>query len=214
MPLKVIIFDMGGVFIKIGSSPKIKELLEKCEHPEKFSQFWKSHWSYDFDANKITAEEFYNAVVSVLGYSGNFQDFLNDYCSILWPNEQMFGLLESLRTKNPKLDFWLLSNVSVVHWEYINKTWPNLITMFSKHFPSCAMYCVKPYGNIYKKMYEYGDEKPENTVFVDDQPINGLFPKKLGAKFIHFQKKEQLMAELASLGVIVRKYFRFYFKYL
>lgn len=203
MPLKVIIFDMGGVFIQVGSSPKIEALLDKCAHPEQFFPFWQSHWSYDFDSNKITPVNFYRVVVSALGYTGNFQEFIDDYCSLLRFDKDMFSFLQSLRIKNPQLEYWLLSNVSAVHWQYISNMWPNLLNQFSQLFLSWQMYCVKPYGNIYKKMYNDGQEKPENTVFIDDQPINGLFPKKLGARFIHFQNQDQLITELRSLDVIV-----------
>lgn len=203
MTPKVIIFDAGGVFIHINTSPKIKDFLSKCSYPEKNLKFMRSSSGSDFDAGKITSEDFYKRVVSVLGYTGNFSEFINDYCSLLWPDNQMFDFLKSLRANNPRLDFWLLSNVSISHWHYILGTWPHFIVPFSKLFLSFEMQCVKPYGNIYKKMYRIGNENPQNTVFIDDQPINGLFPKKLGAKFIHFENQNQLSLELQSLGIVV-----------
>lgn len=202
MPFKVIIFDMGGVLIDVDPERKNK-FTSKCARKEKINEFRASKAILDFDAGKITSVRFYYIVKDVLGYAGNFLDFTDDYNSILFPKNEMFDFLTLLRRKNPHLNFWLLSNVSGLHWKYISETWPDVISQFSKLFLSFEIGCIKPHREIYEAVYDEGNEKPENTIFVDDRFENGAYPFRMGAKFIHFETRARLAEELAFLGIAV-----------
>lgn len=61
---------------------------------------------------------------------------------------------------------------------------------------------VKPEPEIYKLLEERYGLTPENTVFIDDTPVNIEAAKKLGWKGIVYKDYEQTVSELNAMGVV------------
>jgi putative hydrolase of the HAD superfamily len=74
---------------------------------------------------------------------------------------------------------------------------------FQVFFSSCYLHTRKPEEMIYRIALEVTQRPPEESVFIDDRPLNLENPRKLGIKTIQYQGAEQLRAELKKYGVEV-----------
>ena len=60
---------------------------------------------------------------------------------------------------------------------------------------------IKPDPAIYQLLMERYDLKPEECIFIDDTPLNVEAARKLGIHGIDFHTREQVLQEMAALGV-------------
>ncbi|HYA97562.1 MAG TPA: HAD family phosphatase [Methylomirabilota bacterium] len=72
---------------------------------------------------------------------------------------------------------------------------------FSVFFSSCYVGKRKPDPAIYRMALEVTQRAPDQSVFIDDRPINLEQPRQLGMNTVHYQSAGQLRADLARLGV-------------
>jgi len=65
--------------------------------------------------------------------------------------------------------------------------------------------CIKPNEEIFKKMLDLADCKPEETLMIGDSEIDDVTPaKNLGMNAILFKDYEQLKAELTTFGISIK----------
>lgn len=79
----------------------------------------------------------------------------------------------------------------------------NLRKDFQAFFSSCYLNARKPEETIYKIALEVTQRPPENSVFIDDRPLNLENPRRLGMHVVHFQNAKQLRTDLQTLGIEV-----------
>jgi putative hydrolase of the HAD superfamily len=74
---------------------------------------------------------------------------------------------------------------------------------FQAFFSSCYLNHRKPEETIYKIALEVSQRNPEQSVFVDDRPLNLENPRRLGMHAVHHQNAKQLRSDLQALGIEV-----------
>ena len=74
---------------------------------------------------------------------------------------------------------------------------------FLVFFSSCYVRSRKPEEHIFRVALEVTQRPPEQSIFIDDRPLNLESPRRLGINVIHYENPEQLRAELRSHGVEV-----------
>jgi putative hydrolase of the HAD superfamily len=74
---------------------------------------------------------------------------------------------------------------------------------FQAFFSSCYLNHRKPEETIYKIALEVSQRNPEQSVYVDDRPLNLENPRRLGMHAIHHQNATQLRSDLKALGIEV-----------
>ena len=62
---------------------------------------------------------------------------------------------------------------------------------------------IKPDPAIYQLLMERYDLNPEESIFIDDTPQNVEAARKLGIHGIEFHTREQVLQEMAELGVTI-----------
>ena len=72
---------------------------------------------------------------------------------------------------------------------------------FVAFFSSCYVGLRKPDEAIYRLALEVTGRQPEESVFIDDRPINLEYAARLGMRAIQFEDPVQLERELARHGV-------------
>jgi putative hydrolase of the HAD superfamily len=72
---------------------------------------------------------------------------------------------------------------------------------FTAFFSSCYVGLRKPDEAIYRLALEVTGREPEESVFIDDRPINVEYAVRLGLRAIRFEDAVQLERELARHGV-------------
>ena len=74
---------------------------------------------------------------------------------------------------------------------------------FEAFFSSCYLNARKPEEHIFRVALDVSQRPPENSVFIDDRPLNLENPRRLGMHVIHHQTSDQLRRELQALGIEV-----------
>jgi putative hydrolase of the HAD superfamily len=74
---------------------------------------------------------------------------------------------------------------------------------FEAFFSSCYLNARKPEEHIFRVALDVSQRPPENSVFIDDRPLNLENPRRLGMHVIHHETPGQLRADLQELGIEV-----------
>jgi putative hydrolase of the HAD superfamily len=72
---------------------------------------------------------------------------------------------------------------------------------FESFFSSCYLGLRKPDPEIYRRVLQITQKKPEACVMIDDRDLNLECARELGMRTIQFQSATQLRSELARLGI-------------
>ena len=81
----------------------------------------------------------------------------------------------------------LLSNTNILHWEWAKKNYfenkgYSIDNCFNQIYLSFELRMCKPDTEIYKYVIQHAGIRPEETLLIDDSPINCRAAEKLGIK--------------------------------
>jgi putative hydrolase of the HAD superfamily len=197
--IKSIIFDLGGVILKINYSKTVDEFkkIGVLNFKEFYSQKKQTLLFDDFEKGKIKPEEF----ISSLKDSENLKikeiDFINAWNAMLLdiPIEK----LQFINGLKKDYKIFLLSNTNEIHIKKFEKDLKknNMLEQFYKCFDkiyySSRMGKRKPEKNCFNQVLEENGLIAENTLFIDDsiQHIEGA--EKAGIKTFHLEKNKSIL---------------------
>lgn len=84
---------------------------------------------------------------------------------------------EKLMELRGKYRLFLLSNTNDIHWQFcVNELFPyqggTIADCFEQVFLSYQMHLAKPDVEIFKEVLRLAELNPDETLFVDDSPVN------------------------------------------
>ncbi len=200
MSIKVVIFDMGGVLVRTeDTAPRVALGLRFGKtYTELDKIVFANKSSLRASRGEISARDHMQHVMRTLDLpetDETINNFIDEFFLGDEVDEEIVDYIQSLR---PRYQTVLLSNA----WDNLRKVlatkW-KIADAFDEIFISAEMGIAKPDPRIYKMVLEKLDVAPEETVFIDDFIKNIESARKLGMFGIHFQNKDQAMAELMSL---------------
>jgi FMN phosphatase YigB (HAD superfamily) len=129
----------------------------------------------------------------------SYDQFARFWADIFWAQAPVFQLAGSLQDR---YRVGLLSNIGEIHWNWLLLRFP----FFSRVEPGLQVLsfecgCMKPAEAIYREALDRAQDKPEYCVYIDDIPEYAESSRKLGIQGIHYQSPEQLLSDLAALGL-------------
>lgn len=203
--VKAIVFDFGNVIINIDldrsfqafadltfkSVSKIKTLFSEAEIFKKYETGFYSD------------DEFRDVIRQTLSYPLNDEEIDAAWNALLLdvPKERI-DYIENLRYKYP---VFLLSNTNGIHIDKCSQYFrtqhniPDFKKLFTEVFLSYKMGLWKPDYQIYQKMLDKIDFKPEEVLFVDDNQDNIDAAKDLGINAIKINPPESFIKILDNL---------------
>ena len=197
--IKNIIFDLGGVILKLDYS-KTEDEFKKIgvvHFKELYSQKKQTLLFDDFEKGKIKSEEF----ISSFKESGNLKikeiDFINAWNAMLL--EIPIENLQFINGLKKDYNIFLLSNTNEIHIKKFegdlktNNMLEQFYKCFDKIYYSSRMGKRKPEENCFNQVLEENGFIAENTLFIDDsiQHIEGA--KKVGIKTFHLEKNKSIL---------------------
>ena len=102
--------------------------------------------------------------------------------------------------RTPRCSMAALNNESREINEY-RITQFRLRDYFESFFSSCYLGLRKPDPEIYRRVLQITQQKPETCVMIDDRDLNLECARELGMRTIQFQNAAQLREELTRMGV-------------
>ena len=208
-PPKHIIFDIGGVVVRLNFEPSRRRIAEKCGISFAEVQALMTG-KYDADGRltflaryvigQISTDEYLNEVVERLGNCVTREALIADCRSDLpgvYP--QTVALIESLRKEYAVSCF---SNTHDLHWEYMLRTFP-VFESFEHRMASHLAGTAKPLPECYAYMCQTLACDPDDALLIDDSEENIVAARAYGMHGIHYIGMPALGADLAKLGYVL-----------
>ncbi|MFX0103892.1 MAG: HAD family hydrolase [Candidatus Hodarchaeota archaeon] len=205
MPIKAIIFDLGGVVIDLDFSNFYNKIimqspLNKPQTPIMLEFFRQSDI---YHQGNMTDDEFYQLACDLLQVcmldQTEFFDAFNSIISGL--NSDIIEIIKKIRDKN-QYKLLALSNLNSSHWNYIlDKKW-DFINYFDELILSHEIHLIKPNPKAFEYAIQKAGCNPEQIVYVDDGLNNIRSARELGIIGIKYINIDELKEEFKKLKVM------------
>lgn len=200
MSIKALIFDMGGVLVRTENREARAALGLRFDksYAEMDKIVFANKSSGRASRGEISARAHSLHVMRVLGLPESdaaISDFYDEFFLGDEVDKNLINYIQSLRSQYKTI---LLSNAWDNLREILAEKW-KIADAFDEIFVSAEMGVAKPDARIYKMVLKNLGVAPEETVFVDDFIENIESARKLGMHGIHFQERDEAMAELRKL---------------
>jgi glucose-1-phosphatase len=198
--IRAVIFDIGRVLIRVDLARAMASLSQAI--PLTPDELWKAlqndpHWM-DWQEGRISPRDWHLHITKRLGGSLTFDEFTAAWNSALDPQPiQSEGFLSGLAKKYKMA---VLSNTDPIHMANEEARYA-----FFRHFPvriySYRVGASKPSPLIYREALRGCKVSAQEAVFIDDVPAYVEAARQLGMHGVVFSAPEQLVTDLAALGV-------------
>jgi len=199
--IKAVLFDLGHVLIDfdhLRAAESLSCFTDKSAQ-EIFNLFFDSELTALFEEGKISPREFFTEVRRMLNLKIDYYQFVPIWNEIFFFSEKNLGVYQlACKIKNT-YKFAVLSNINILHLEYIKKTFPLLNTFTI--IASNELGLRKPHPDIYRKALQKLGEPAESVFYIDDRVELVASASKLGMCSFIFKDVEGLKKDLRGAGI-------------
>jgi len=196
--VKAVIWDLGGVLVRtVDRAPRAK-LAQRLHmtYAELDQAVFNSPSAQQATLGLIHADQHWVQVCKDLNWS---LENLSEFQKLFWGGDQLDEeLVAYIRRLKPAFKIGLLSNNWSNLRHLIEERW-QIGDAFDTLIISAEIGMIKPEPSIYQFTLEQLGVRPEEVVFVDDFIENILAAQKMGWRTVHFQNRNQAIAELTSI---------------
>ncbi len=197
MPIKNLIFDLGGVLYEIDYQ-KVTDKLQALSPNIHFSQLKQDTIFDDFEIGKITPQQFRDGIRK-LTQKLDLSDIQIDE---IW-NSMLIGLfpnrVELIHKLSQKYPIVLLSNANQIHYDFIAKECKPLFEPMKKIFFSFEIGMRKPHPETFQFVLQQMQFKPEETLFIEDTILHIEGAKAVGIQTLHLTQPLKLENQLIEI---------------
>lgn len=166
---RAVLFDLGGVFIKLGGVVPMIELSGLGDGTEVWRRWLTSPRVRQFERGQCTAEEFADGMVAEWDLSISPAEFLALFN--VWPEALFEGSAELVAEVARRVPVGCLSNNNAAHWDKCRDEW-GMGDWFTWELLSHEVGMVKPDPEIFAHAIEVVGLPADQILFVDDHPMN------------------------------------------
>lgn len=197
---KAIIFDLGNTLIRFDHNISAKKLanLFHLDSEKVRSLFFDSDLTRLFEKGLISPKEFYSRVTKHLNIKIPYKDFVDIWNDIFWEDVEACDIARRLKTGYKLL---LLSNVSRLHFEYIQKKF-DIIKIFDEIIVSYAVGAIKPEKLIFDHAVARAGGDKSAVLYIDDREDLIKEAREFGIESIRFEGAQKLKEDLKQRGVL------------
>ena len=200
LEVELVLFDLGGVLIRLGGGVDAMKRLAAIETAEEVWQRWLTcQWVRSFERGTCSPDEFASGLVSDWCLSISPIEFLEQFRR--WPEDLYDGARELLRDTRKRVQIGCLSNTNALHWSDHSAKWA-LDGYFDHRFLSHEVGLVKPDPEIFEYVCKQLDLPPERIAFLDDNVMNVEQAFELGFRARRVHGPEQALDALIDLGIL------------
>ncbi|MHB1829777.1 MAG: HAD family hydrolase [Candidatus Micrarchaeaceae archaeon] len=197
--IKLILFDLGGVIIKIPDNENYDRLGKISGTSSANAECIVKEKAESFESGKITLSEFEKRIAKDLSIKPREVRWLQFFKEMAKPDNDMVKLVIELK-RNYMVAY--LSNAD--RWRYghvKNHVISKFAGLFDYKFVSYKLGCVKPYPLIYKKTLAKLKLEPSEVIFIDNIPKNVAGARAVGINSIIFTGIKKLESDLKRRGI-------------
>jgi len=197
-PVKLLVFDMGHVFVDFDWSEVCKGFYERAGlNRAQFTEVLAYVGSLGYEQGLVTTDQFLAAMNEKLSQKMTVEEFTQLWNFGFHENPQMAELLQSLRRQLP---LYLLSNTNENHYSFVQSQF-NVARHFKELILSYEVGFAKPDERIFQEVLKRSGLTAPECLFVDDLKANIDAASALGMKTIQFVTIEDLKERLTEYGI-------------
>jgi putative hydrolase of the HAD superfamily len=201
LALRAVVFDYGMVLTGPPEPEAHDALVRITGLPvERFeSLYWADRHAYD--EGKLTGITFWQKLLREAGLppSQKMVEELNLWDARMWTTENPAMLDWQLQLKERGLRTAILSNMGDNVLDNMKRTF-DWLPRFDVLVWSYQLLMAKPDPAIYRHLLKELGTRPEETLFLDDRPVNVEAARALGMKALEFTTVAQLRNDLIAQG--------------
>lgn len=198
--IKNIVFDLGNVILKESPSIVLENTELTKEEIQNIKNKFFANWK-ELDLGNETLAEHLNKCGLENYINENVKEKILNYYKYRPFNNDIIELMNTLKNKN--YNIFILSNNNKEAYKYLQK-----LPMFKSvdgWIVSCDYHMLKPNKEIYVKLFENFNVKPEECYFIDDKKENIEIGIMLGMNGFRFdgeiQKLDELMDDMRKNNI-------------
>jgi len=198
MPLKNILFDLGGVILDLNVMAT-KEKFYNMGFPASLIQYpenMETDLFYKYETGRLTTEAFRDEIRRLTGLSFSDKDFDEAWNAMIVgiPKERT----ELLIRLTQSYDLYMLSNTSPMHVPIYEKMFEEaagvaMNVVFKRRFYSHIIKEHKPDHEAFNHVIKEAGIFPEETLFLDDNIHNIKAAQELGFPSIHIHERTDMV---------------------
>jgi putative hydrolase of the HAD superfamily len=202
MPVRAVIFDYGKVLSALPDADAHTALVETAGLPDEV--FEEHYWAHRhaYDLGELNGHTFWEAVARSAGIvlSPEQVEVLNRHDARMWTNlnQPMVDWASALQRAGIRTA--ILSNMGDVIHASMQNQFPWL-SGFDHLLWSYKLRLAKPDPAIFHHAVRELGVPPQDTLFIDDIPVNIESARSVGLDGILFETVPQLRRELAARGL-------------
>ena len=198
--IKVILFDVGGVLVRLGG---VRPMLEWLGYRMPTEDLWRT-WLHSpsvraFETGRIAGDEFARQLIDELQIQVDAQAFLDSFAG--WPSEVYPGALELIDRIPPRYVRAVLSNSNAVHWPRVTEDL-GLGGLFHHYFVSHLTGRIKPDADAFEHVIGTLDCGAADILFLDDNLLNVEAARRVGLSAFVVQGPDDAQRVLQQFGVV------------
>lgn len=192
---EAVIFDLGRVLVEVtlagGLWERWRPLFEAED--QTFVPLYRA-----YACGRLTPEEFYERVRSLMGLTLAFPDFAAQWCAIFSP---IPGMEELLREVAGRVRVGLLSDTDPLHWAHIRAHHP-FVELIPTPTLSFEIGALKPAPETFLAAAAKVHLPAERCLFIDDLSGNVQGARAVGMDAIRFEGPASLHKALGARGIL------------
>jgi putative hydrolase of the HAD superfamily len=194
-----LIFDLGGVFIKLTGVEKMMEwTLGRFTVEELWMIWFQSDAVKGFETGTIDAQAFAVGVIREYGLDVSVDEFLFHFSS--WASEMFPGSRRLLSGLRGRYTLVSLSNTNAMHWDMLCGRY-QLDQYFDHNFPSHEIGRIKPEVSTFDYVLSRISSPAHRVLFFDDTPKNIESARSVGIHAVQVLGVDGLSRTLSRLGI-------------
>ena len=192
--IKNYIFDFGGVFYEIDQFATFSDLKNASATPDLIQSMESvlKHCAFFsiYERGEIASQLFCERIIETFNLDLTVANFTKIWNKTLIKLKD--GAIDAIKQFNKKGKVFLLSNTNEIHFSAFQKECNGFFKEFDKCIFSFQIGMNKPNTNIYKYLLKECSIKPEESIFIDDSPVNLQGAKKTGLNTVLFDINKPL----------------------
>ena len=194
---KVILFDLGGVLLKLRDP--ISTFGLQIDDSDFLRTWIMSPSVRAFESGQIDCDEFSERVITEMKLPMDWQELLDRFNN--WPDGFYPKAIKLVGRIPPRYVCAILSNTNALHWQQAD-----LPGKFGNRFDRCFLSyetgLLKPDQACFLQVIESYACRPEEILFFDDNPLNVEAAGADGIASVRVQGPDELEAGLIAASVI------------
>jgi HAD superfamily hydrolase (TIGR01509 family) len=197
VPLRLLLFDLGGVLVDYDPIGPLEQLLPDVGDRRSIERRWADLDELRrFETGQCSPREFAMAVIGEFGLRLTPEEFLANFA--LWDRGPLPGAIELLRSLRTQVRLACLSNNNSVHWGRLREVF-GIDREFDATYLSHEIGFMKPDRRVYRHVLAAEQVPPESVVFLDDNADNVAGARAVGISAYRCVGVDAARRQLAEL---------------